>query len=170
MEEHKQQNEVLNQRLEKAKEVFKDQKAQLEAKNAKIVELDAEVEKYSKAAKEAERRATELETKWNEQIADNDEAADKLAEANMKVATISWSLLKSMSIRSVMPSNSLILCCPVLLLPSVFPSIRVFSSELALCIRWPKYCFIFFCSFFEYDQFLIHIFFCCLYPFELFNL
>ena len=44
-----------------------------------------------------------------------------------------------MSIESVMPSNHLILCLPLLLLPSVFPSIRVFSSESALCIRWPKY-------------------------------
>ena len=44
-----------------------------------------------------------------------------------------------MSIESVMPSNSLILCHPFLLLPSIFPSIRVFSNELALCIRWPKY-------------------------------
>ena len=44
-----------------------------------------------------------------------------------------------MSIESVMPSNHLILCRPLLLLPSVFPSIRVFSSESALCIRWPKY-------------------------------
>ena len=47
-------------------------------------------------------------------------------------------LLKLMSIVSVMPSNYLILCCP-LLLPSVFPSIRVFSNESILCIRWPKY-------------------------------
>ena len=47
--------------------------------------------------------------------------------------------LKLMSIESVMPSNNLILCHPLLLLPSVFPSIRVFSNELALCIRWPKY-------------------------------
>ena len=52
----------------------------------------------------------------------------------------SWSLLKLMSIELVMPSNHLILCRPLLLLPSVFPSIRVFSSESALCIRWPKYC------------------------------
>ena len=44
-----------------------------------------------------------------------------------------------MSIESVMPSNHLILCCPLLLLPSIFPSIRVFSNKLALCIRWPKY-------------------------------
>ena len=53
--------------------------------------------------------------------------------------TISWSLIKLMSIESVMPSSQLILCCPLLLLPSIFPSIRVFSNELALCIRWPTY-------------------------------
>ena len=48
-------------------------------------------------------------------------------------------LLKLMSITSVMPSNHLILCCSLLLPPSIFPSIRVFSSELVLRIRWPKY-------------------------------
>ena len=53
--------------------------------------------------------------------------------------TISWSLLKLISIESVMPPNHLILCCSLLLLPSIFPSIRVFSNELALHIRWPKY-------------------------------
>ena len=53
--------------------------------------------------------------------------------------TNSWSLLKLMSIESVMPSNHLILFCPLLLLPSIFLSISVFSNELALCIRWPKY-------------------------------
>ena len=53
--------------------------------------------------------------------------------------TISWSLLKLMSVELVMPSNHLILCCPLLFLPSVFPSIRVFSSESALHIRWSKY-------------------------------
>ena len=53
--------------------------------------------------------------------------------------TNSRSLLKLMFIESVMPSNRLILCRPLLLLPSIFPSIRVFSSESALCIRWPKY-------------------------------
>ena len=52
---------------------------------------------------------------------------------------ISRSLLKLTSIESVMPTNHLILCHPLLLLPSIFPSIRVFSNELALCIRWPKY-------------------------------
>ena len=53
--------------------------------------------------------------------------------------TISQSLLKLMSIVSMMPSNHLILSCPLLLLPSTLPSIRVFSNELALHIRWPKY-------------------------------
>ena len=53
--------------------------------------------------------------------------------------TISWRLLKLMSIESVMPSNHLILCHPLLLLPSTFPSIKVFSNESALCIRWPEY-------------------------------
>ena len=53
--------------------------------------------------------------------------------------TNSWSLPKLMSIESVMPSNHLILCCPLLLLPSIFPSIRVFSNESALYMRWPKY-------------------------------
>ena len=53
--------------------------------------------------------------------------------------TNSWSLLKLMSIKSVMPSNHLILCHPLLLPPSIFPSLRVFSDESVLCIRWPKY-------------------------------
>ena len=53
--------------------------------------------------------------------------------------TNSWSLLKLMSIESTMPSNHPILCHPLRFLPSIFPSIRVFSNESALCIRWPKY-------------------------------
>ena len=53
--------------------------------------------------------------------------------------TNSWSLPKPMSIESVMPSNHLTLCCPLLLLPSIFPNIRVFSNESVLRIRWPKY-------------------------------
>ena len=53
--------------------------------------------------------------------------------------TNSQSLLKLMSIELVMPSNHLILCCPILLLPSIFPNVRVFSSELVLHIRWPKH-------------------------------
>ena len=56
------------------------------------------------------------------------------------VLTISLILLKLMSIASVMPSNHLILCCPLVLLPSIFPSMRLFSSESVLWIRWPKYC------------------------------
>ena len=55
------------------------------------------------------------------------------------VLTISRGLLKLMSIELVMPSNHLILFCPLLLLASIFPSIRVFSNESVLCIRWPKY-------------------------------
>ena len=53
--------------------------------------------------------------------------------------TISWSLLTIMSIESVMPSSHLILCHPLLLPPSILPQIRVFSNELTLLIRWPKY-------------------------------
>ena len=53
--------------------------------------------------------------------------------------TRSWSLLKFMSIESMLPSNHLIFCHPLLLLPSIFTSIRVYSSESVLCIRWPKY-------------------------------
>ena len=52
----------------------------------------------------------------------------------------SWSLFKFMSIKSVMLPNHLILCCPLLILCSIFPSIRVFSNESALSIKWPKYC------------------------------
>ena len=53
--------------------------------------------------------------------------------------TNSWSLLKLLSVESVMPSNHFILCCPLLLPPSIFPSIRVFSKESILRIRWPEY-------------------------------
>ena len=59
-------------------------------------------------------------------------------QASLSIAN-SWSLPKLMSIELVMPSNYLILCHPLLLLPSIFPNIRVFSNESALCIRWPKY-------------------------------
>ena len=53
--------------------------------------------------------------------------------------TNSWSSLRLTSIKSVMPFNRLILYCPFLLLPSIFPSIRVFSNESVFCIRWPKF-------------------------------
>ena len=59
-------------------------------------------------------------------------------QASLSV-TNSWNLLKLMSIESVMPSNHIILCRPLLLLPSIFPSIRVFSNESVLHIKWPKY-------------------------------
>ena len=51
----------------------------------------------------------------------------------------SWSLFKLMSIEAVMPSNHLSLCCPLLLWPSIFHSIRIFANESVLCIRWPRY-------------------------------
>ena len=59
-------------------------------------------------------------------------------QASLSISN-SRSLLRLMSIESMMPSNHLILCCHLLLLPSIFPSIRVFSNESALHIRWPKY-------------------------------
>ena len=62
-----------------------------------------------------------------------------LQHARLPSITNSWSLLTFMSIESVMPSNHLILCHPLLLPPSIFPSIRVFFKESALHIRWPKY-------------------------------
>ena len=62
----------------------------------------------------------------------------KARQASLSI-TNSQSLLKLMSTESVMPSNHLTLCCPLLLLPSIFPSIRVLSNELALHIRWPNY-------------------------------
>ena len=68
-----------------------------------------------------------FETPWN-----------TACQASLSI-TNSWSPPKPMSIESVMPSNHLILCRPLLLLPSVFPSIGVFSNESALCLRWPKY-------------------------------
>ena len=59
-------------------------------------------------------------------------------QASLSFTTF-WTLLKLMSIESVMPSSHPILCRPLLNLPSIFPSIRVFSNDLAVCIRWPKY-------------------------------
>ena len=61
-----------------------------------------------------------------------------VCQASLSI-TNSRSLLKLISIKSVKTLNHLILCCPLVLLPSIFPSIRVFSSESVLCIRWPKY-------------------------------
>ena len=59
-------------------------------------------------------------------------------QASLSIAN-SWNLFKPMSTESVMPSNHLILCCPLLLPPSIFPSISVFSNESVLCIKWPEY-------------------------------
>ena len=64
---------------------------------------------------------------------------DHSTQASLSI-TNSRSLLKLMFIKSVMPSNHLFLCHPLLLLPSIFPSIRVFSNESTLYVRWPKYC------------------------------
>ena len=61
------------------------------------------------------------------------------AACQASLSYISWSLLKLMSIDSVIPPNCFILCCPLLILPSIFPSIKVFSKESVLPIRWPKY-------------------------------
>ena len=72
--------------------------------------------------------------------------------------TISWSLLNLMTTESVMPSNHLILCCPLLLPPSIFPSIRVFSNKSALHIRWPKYTLAIWCEELTYSfSFSIHL-------------
>ena len=65
--------------------------------------------------------------------------SSSLQPHGLQCFTVSWSLLRLMSIESVVPSKYLILCHPLLLLPSIFPSIRVFSKQSALCIRWPKY-------------------------------
>ena len=68
----------------------------------------------------------------------SDSATPWTAARQASLSIITWSLLKLMSFESVMPSNHLILCHPLLLLPSIFPNIRVFSNESVLCIRWPK--------------------------------
>ena len=66
------------------------------------------------------------------------DSMERACQASLYI-THTQSLLKLMSIETVMPCNHLILCHPLLLLPSIFPSIRVFSNESVLCIRWPKY-------------------------------
>ena len=65
--------------------------------------------------------------------------SNSLQPSGLHTFTISWSLLRLMSIKSVMPSNHLVLCHLLLFLPSIFPSIRVFSNESSLRMRWPKY-------------------------------
>ena len=66
-------------------------------------------------------------------------ATQRTAAHQASLSINTQSLVKLMSIESVMPSNHLVLCRPLLLLPSIFPSIRVFSNESVLCVRWPKY-------------------------------
>ena len=72
-------------------------------------------------------------------VCDSETPWTAACQASLSI-TNSWSLLKLMFIESVMPSNHLILCLSLLLLPSIFPSIRVFSNESVLPTRWPKYC------------------------------
>ena len=91
------------------------------------------------------RRIVDWQSRWNSIIAGTSEISQLFVtpwtaacQASLS-SIISWSLLKFMSIKSVMLSNHLIFCHPLLFLPSVFHSIRVFSSESSLCIRWPKY-------------------------------
>ena len=78
-------------------------------------------------------------TQFNHSVMSNSETPWTVARQASLSITSSQSLLKLMSIESVMPSNHLILYRPLLFLPSIFPSIRVFSKESVLCIRWPKY-------------------------------
>ena len=75
---------------------------------------------------------------FSHQILSDSETPRTARQASLSF-TISQSLPKFMSTESAMPSNHLILCCPLLLLPSVFPSIRVFPKEVGICISWPKY-------------------------------
>ena len=77
--------------------------------------------------------------KWSCSVVSDSAAPWAAAHQASLSITNSWSFLKLMSIESVMPSNRLILCHPLFLLPSIFPSIRIFSSESVLRIRWPKY-------------------------------
>ena len=73
------------------------------------------------------------------QVKSDSETPWTVAHQRLLSSTISWSLLKFMSIESVVLYNHLIFCFPLLLLPSIFPSIRIFSNKSALHIRWPKY-------------------------------
>ena len=88
--------------------------------------------------------------------------------------TIPWSLLKLMSIESEIVLNHLILCCPFSLLPPIFPSIRIFSNESVLCIRWPKYQSFSFSIYIHkiHTHMYIHTYICIhkIYIFEIFSL
>ena len=81
-----------------------------------------------------------ISTLWFSSIQFSSVAYPRTAACRASLSiTKSWNSLKLMSVELVMPFNHLILCRPLLLLPSIFPSIRVFSTESVLCIRWPKY-------------------------------
>ena len=83
--------------------------------------------------------ASQLLLLFSHSVASNSLPPHGLQHTRLPSFTTSQSLLELMSIESVMPSSHLILCCPLLLLPSIFPSIRVFSNESAFHIRWSKY-------------------------------
>ena len=80
-----------------------------------------------------------LSIQFSRSVVSNSLQPHGLQHARPLSITNSWSIPKLMSIELVMPSNHLILCHPILLLPSIFPDIRDFSNESTLCIRWPKY-------------------------------
>ena len=84
------------------------------------------------------RRRGQQRMRWLDSITNSTDMGLGRLQASLSI-TNSWSLPKLMSTESVMPSNHLILCRPLLLLPSIFPNIRVFSNESALRIMWPKY-------------------------------
>ena len=100
----------------------------------------------SPGAKSTELRTTALETspvsssvQFSCSVISNSLQPHGLQHTRLPCPSPTQSMLKLMSIESVMPSNHLILCHPLLLLPSIFPSIRVFSNESVLHVRWPKY-------------------------------
>ena len=98
------------------------------------------VETYCSGAKKKKKDAFQPSTQFSYSVMSNSLQPHEPQNARASLSiTNSRSLFKLLSIESVMPFNHLILCCPHLLLPSIFPNIRVFSNESALCIRWPKY-------------------------------
>ena len=108
----------------------------------RVMEIKAKINKWDLiklksfcTMKETRSKVKRQSSEWEKIIAN--ETTDKVGNLSI---TNSWSLLKLTSIELVIPSNHLILCHPVLLPPSIFPSIRVFSNESVLHIRWPIYC------------------------------
>jgi len=108
----------------------------------RVMEIKAKINKWDLmklksfcTMKETISKVKRQSSEWEKIIAN--ETTDKVGNLSI---TNSWSLLKLTSIELVIPSNHLILCHPVLLPPSIFPSIRVFSNESVLHIRWPIYC------------------------------